>query len=214
MKIILKSWQIRILKLITLGCSVLPTLWVLGDIKRNFASGSAIGIVSDGFLLLVALYVFGMTFSLLYTGGMAAGIVDSLLYPRRCLKAPPVITTRQKGLIARKEYLLAETELCEMRLAHPDSADVALMLAELHASVFGSPETAVSDIAYYIRHRKLRYNNLHLTMAMRCADFMMKFTTADQAAEFLQKESRTLLVYTARERNVMRLRAESLTNEF
>ncbi len=214
MKLNLANWQIQILKLIILGCSALPILWVLGDIRRNFTGGSAIGIVGDGFLLVFAFYIFGMTFSLLYAGGMATGIVDFLLYPRRCLKTPPVITTRQKGLIARKEYLLAETELCEMRLHHPDSADVALMLAELHASAFEFPETAVSDIDYYIRHRKLRYNALHLTMAMRCADFMMKFTTPAQAAEFLQKESRTLLVYTARERNVMRLRAESLTNEF
>ena len=213
MKIILANWQIQILKLLILGCSVLPVLWVCGDLKRNFTGGSVFGVIGDGFLLLVALYIFGITFSLLYAGGMATGIVDFLLYPRRCLKAPPVITTRQKGLIARKEYLLAETELCEMRLRHPDSADVALMLAELHASVFESPETAVSDIAYYLRHRKLRYNNLHLTIAMRCADFMMKYTTAAPAAEFLQKESRTLLVYTARERKVMRLRAESLTDE-
>ena len=75
MKIILANWQIQILKLLILGCSVLPVLWVCGDLKRNFTGGSVFGVIGDGFLLLVALYIFGITFSLLYAGGMATGIV-------------------------------------------------------------------------------------------------------------------------------------------
>ncbi len=214
MKFILANWQIRILKLLILAISVIPLIWVIGNIKDNFVAGSQLGIVADGFLLVGALYIFGMAFSMLYSGNIATGMINFLLYPQRYLPKAPVITTRQKGLIAQRQYQLAETELCEMRLEHPDSPDVAMMLAELHASAFESPETAVEDIRYYISNRTLHYNKLHLTLSMRCADFLQQLGRTGEAAEFLRKESGLLLVYTARERKVLRQRAESLADEF
>lgn len=204
--------QIQVLtKSAALAISFLPTLWVINDIKHNFAEQSRLGIVGDGFLLLGSLYLFGMTASWLYTGNIATSLVDFLLYPRRHLKAPPVIITRQKGLIANKEYVLAETELCEMRLEHPESPDVALLLADLHAGdYFRSPETAVADILYFCNHRRLRWDKQNLQIAIRCSDYYRMLGKHDEAFEFLASEVKKKFIYTPRERATIAERANAI----
>ena len=116
----------------------MPLIWVISDMFHNFHRGSQVGIVGDGFLLVVALYLFGISGSLLYSGSMARNFTDFFFYPRHYLKIPPVITTRQKGLIAAKKYQLAEKELGELRAEHPYSPDVALMIADLHFETFNT----------------------------------------------------------------------------
>lgn len=212
MKIILSRNQINILKFSALILSALPLVFTVIDIFDNFNAGSQIGVVGDGFLLVASLYLFGITGSLLYTGNMATGITDFLFYPRRYLKTPPVITTRQKGLISAKQYELAEKELCEMRLEHPESPDVALMLAELHAGIYQAPEVAIADILYYMEHRRWRYHNLNLTLTMRCADFYQQLGRFAKAADLLRRESVRKLVYTERERTVFSARAEAISD--
>lgn len=202
-------------KLATLAISFLPTLWVIKDIKINFAAQSQLGIVGDGFLLLASLYLFGMTASYLYTGNIATSLTDFLFYPRRHLKAPPVITTRQKGLIAHKEYILAEAELCEMRLEHPESPDVALMLAELHAgNYFRSPETAIADILYFCKHRRLRWDKHNLQIAIRCSDYYRTIGNYDEAFEFLASEAEKKFIYTRRERRTIIERANAIAEKY
>lgn len=140
---------------------------------------------------------------------MARGVVDFLLYPRNYLKEPPVVISRQKGLIANGEYQLAETELCEMRMARPAAPEVALLLAELHAVHFRSPETAVGDIVYYLSRRKFRHHPLNLTIMLRYADFQQELGEFAEAADLLKHESGRLL-YTARERKVLAERSAAL----
>ena len=200
----------KILKFGTLFLSALPTLWVVCDIYDNFKSGSQIGVVGDGFLLVMALYIFGVTGSILYSGDMARNITDFLFYPRRYLKFPPVITTRQKGLIAAKKYQLAESELLKMRTDHPYSPDVALMLAELHFEALNNPENAIADILHYQQHRQLRYHHLNLRIALRCADFYIAVNKAAEAVEMLEKELEVIFVYSKRERGVLQQRADSI----
>lgn len=206
----LSDTQIKILKFCTLLLSAAPLIWVICDIFDNFHAKSQIGVVGDGFLLVFALYLFGITGSLLYSGGMARSLTDFLFYPRHYLKIPPVITTRQKGLIAAKKYQLAEKELIELRAEHPYSPDVALMLADLHFETFLSPETAIADILYYQQHRRLRYHHLNLRIALRCADFYMQLDKPQDAVEMLKKECGVIFVYSNRERNVLLQRAEAI----
>ena len=215
MKILLPPAVIRIAKFATLVISFLPTVWVIFDIADNFNARSQIGVVGDGFLLVATLYLFGMTASWLYAGNIATSFTDFLLYPRRHLKAPPVITTRQKGLIASKNFLLAEAELCELRLAHPESPDVALMLADLHASpFFQSPETAIADILYYCQHRRLRWNKLNLQIAIRCSDYYRMLGMYNDAFEFLASEVNQNFIYTRRERNTIADRANAIASMY
>lgn len=206
----LSDTQIKFLKLGTLFASAAPLIWVICDIYDNFNAKSQIGVVGDGFLLVFALYLFGITGSLLYSGDMARSLTDFLFYPRHYLKIPPVITTRQKGLIAAKKYQLAQNELIELRAEHPYSPDVALMLADLHFENFNSPETAIADILYYHSKRRLRYHHLNLRITLRCADFYTQLGKPQDAIELLKKECGVIFVYSKRERNVLLQRAEAI----
>ena len=209
----LSAIQIKILKFCALLVSALPTLWVVLDIYDNFSSNSAIGVVGDGFLLVFTLYLFGITGSLLYSGSMATSLTDFLFYPRHYLKAPPVITTRQQGLIAANKFQLAEKELFELRDKNPASPEIALMIADLHAGTFASPETAIADVLYYQRYRRLRYHQLNLQLAMRCTDFYTILNRHGEAVEMLEKELTIPFIYTRRERDVLRKRINVLSKQ-
>ena len=211
MQITLSNTQKQILKFGILLLSLIPTLTVFSDLCKNFNSGAAIGVLADAFALVFTLYVFGITASALYSGNMASGLVDFLLYPKKYLKVPPVITSRQKGLIARKQFETAEKELQTMRDKHPASPDAALLLAELHAGAYNDPGTAVADILYYHQKRRWRYHHLNLTITMRCADFYTALGDTENARNLLQKESRANFVYTARERQVLISRLNNLS---
>ena len=186
--------------------SALPMIWVFNELWTNFKNGSVFGVVADGFFLLGALYLFGGTASALYAGNIAAGFTEFLLYPRRHLKVPPVITARQKGLIYEGKYIQAEQELLLLREQNPAAPEVALLLAELHAVNFNSPEAAVADIRSYLKKRRLRHHPLNLTILLRCADFMQQSYLYGEAAELLSRESGRP-GYTARERTVLGERA-------
>ena len=208
----LSDTQIKFLKLCTLFASAMPVVWIVCDIRDNFNAESRVGIVGDGFLLVFALYLFGITGSLLYSGNMAVSFTDYLFYPRHYMKIPPVITTRQKGLISAKKYQLAEKELIELRTEHPYSPDIALMLADLHADAFASTATAIADILYYHRHRRFRHHHLNLRITLRCVDFYILLGDPQSAIELLEKESHVLLVYTKRERAVLQMRADAISD--
>ena len=208
----LSDTQIKFLKLCTLFASAMPVVWIVCDIRDNFNAESRVGIVGDGFLLVFALYLFGITGSLLYSGNMAVSFTDYLFYPRHYMKIPPVITTRQKGLISAKKYQLAEKELIELRSEHPYSPDVALMLADLHFENFNSPETAIADILYYHSKRRLRYHHLNLRITLRCADFYTQLGKPQDAIELLKKECGVIFVYSNRERNVLLQRADAISD--
>ena len=196
-------------KLAILFLGAVPLILALDGLVGSVRNGSVTGVLACAFTLVPALYIFGMTASCLYSGAMARGVADFLLYPRNYLKEPPVVISRQKGLIANGEYQLAETELCEMRMARPAAPEVALLLAELHAVHFRSPETAVGDIVYYLSRRKLRHHPLNLTMMLRYADFQQELGEFAEAADLLKHESGRLL-YTARERKVLAERSAAL----
>ena len=214
MKIRFSNSQINFFKFLGFLISLIPLCFTVIDLCKNYQNASAAGVVIDGVFLLVSLYIAGITGSILYTGNMATNFVDFIFYPRRYLKTPPVITTRQRGLISARQYAQAESELCDMRLEHPESPDVALMLAELHASeAYRSPETAIADILYFFRHRRLRYHRLNLTLTMRCADFYQKLGYHDEAFDLLAKEAHRKLLYTLRERTVLADRANTILEE-
>lgn len=211
MQIIFSNTQKQVLKFGILLLSLTPTIMICCDLYKNYKSGSAAGIVLDGFSMVVALYVFGITGSILYSGNLATGVVDFLLYPKKYLKVPPVITSRQKGLIARRQFETAENELLIMRAQHPESPDVALLLAELHAGHYRDCQTAIDDILFYHRKRRWRYHHLNLTLTMRCADFYTAINETGAAIQLLQKETQAKFVYTARERQVLIDRLHSLS---
>lgn len=209
----LSETQVRILKFCTLLASAIPVLLVITDIYDNFNRNSAIGVIGDGFLLVGALYLFGITGSLLYSGSMATNFIDFLFYPRHYLKAPPVITSRQQGLIAAKKFQLAEKELFELRDNNPASPEVALLIADLHAEAFSSKDAAIADILYYQRHRRLRYHQLNLQLTMRCVDFYSTLNRWGEAAEMLKRELTVPFVYTKRERDVLHRRLSALLQQ-
>ena len=196
-------------KLLILFLGAVPLILALDGLAGACRRGSIIGVLASAFTLVPALYIFGMTASCLYSGTMARGLVDFLLYPRNYLKEAPVVISRQKGLIANGEYQLAESELCEMRMQRPAAPEVAMLLAELHAVHFRSPETAVGDIVYYLSKRKFRHHPLNVSMMLRYADFQQELGQFTEAAELLKRESGRLL-YTQRERKVLAERSAAL----
>lgn len=190
-----------------LGC--LPLILAIFSMKHSIGSNSPAGVIGGGFFLLGALYIFGYTASFLYSGTIATNLVDFLLYPRALLKAPPVILSRQKGLIANGLYKEAESELCELRLTNPAAPELALLLAELHARHFNAPDAAVADIEYYLSVRKHRYHASNAVMLLRYADFQQQLDNGAVAAQLLKLEAQKM-IYTSRERKLLRQRVQLL----
>lgn len=205
--------QVKFFKLIILFIAASPLVLVVMDMRRAYSANSALGVAANGFMLLMALYLFGTVASLLYSGNIATGIIDLIFYPRHYLKAPPVMTSRQQGLIATQKFQLAEKELFELREKHPSSPEVAQLLAELHAGAFKSPETAIADILFYRRKRRLRYHQLNLHLSMRCADFYVENNQLPEAVDFLTGELSVPFICTKREREVMQKRIAALQQQ-
>ena len=101
-----------------------------------------------------------------------------------------------------------------MRREYPESPDVAMMLAELHAGIWKSPETAIADIEYYFKHRRWRYHKLNHIMAMRCADYYQQLGQYDEAFDLLDRESGKKIVYSPRERQAMCDRANAIADTY
>ena len=200
-------WQIKIVKLIILIISFLPTVWICTWI---FQSKSVLSVLSYAPLLVVSLYFYGIVASLLYSGTFAGNFTDFLFYPRYYLKTPPVITTRQHGLITAGKYELAEKELFELREKNPASPEVTILLGDLHAGIFNDPQQGIADIMFFRRKRHLRHHELNLQIMMRCTDFLLAANQIAQAVELLESEIKIPFVYTKRERNVLRRRIEIL----
>ena len=200
-------WQIKIVKLIILIISFLPTVWICTWI---FQSKSVLSVLSYAPLLVVSLYFYGIVASLLYSGTFAGNFTDFLFYPRYYLKTPPVITTRQHGLITAGKYELAEKELFELREKNPASPEVTILLGDLHAGIFNDPQQGIADIMFFRRKRHLRHHELNLQIMMRCTDFLLAANQPAQAVELLESEIKIPFVYTKRERNVLRRRIEIL----
>lgn len=206
-KICIPRWLTSLLKFAALILSSLPSVYIFAEILRNKSNLSALGYA---FMLLPALYFFGITFACLYSGNMAFGIIDFLLYPRRFAKTPPIITARQKGLIAAKKYQLARTELLNMRAKAPASPDVTWLLVELNSTIFNHCQQASMDILFYCKHRSLRYHRFNLRMALRYADFQQQLNQLPEAVRFLRQEASNCFCYTARERKLLLQRAEAI----
>ncbi len=206
-------WQIKVFKFFILILSFVPTLLVCTDIYRAYDANSMIGVASNGFLLMGSLYLFGYTGSYLYSGNIAGSFTDFLFYPRYYLKTPPVITTRQHGLITAGKYELAEKELFELREKNPASPEVTILLGDLHAGIFNDPQQGIADIMFFRRKRHLRHHELNLQIMMRCTDFLLAANQPAQAVELLESEIKIPFVYTRRERNVLRRRIEILKTQ-
>ena len=203
----------KILKFVVLLISVFPTLCVavrIADCANKMDFG---GVISNGFMLLGALYLFGMTASALYSGTMATSFVDFLLYPRNYLRTAPVIVSRQKSLIVKGQYALAEAELVELREENPAAPEVALLIAELHARHFNAPDVAVMDIYYYFSRRKLRRHPLNFKIIMRCVELLSQMGREPEAAELLRREISMVLLYSAWERCQLQERVEMISNQ-
>jgi hypothetical protein len=185
-------------------------VWVCTGI---FQSKSVLSVLSYAPLLVVSLYFYGIVASLLYSGTFAGNFTDFLFYPRYYLKTPPVITTRQHGLITAGKYELAEKELFELREKNPASPEVTILLGDLHAGIFNDPQQGIADIMFFRRKRHLRHHELNLQIMMRCTDFLLAINQPAQAVELLESEIKIPFVYTKRERNVLRRRIEILKTQ-
>ena len=200
----------KILKFVILLISVFPTLYCAVEIAGYAHNGNVGGVLSTGFMLLGALYLFGMTASALYSGAIATSFVDFLLYPRNYLRAAPVIVSRQKSLIAKGQYALAETELLALREENPAAPEVALLIAELHARHFDAPDVAVLDIYYYFSRRRLRRHALNFQIVMRCVELLSQMGRVPEAAELLRREVQMVMLYSDWERCQLQERFERI----
>ena len=193
-------------RLIIIGlCSILPLHFFLGMLKAD----NQARVITDGVFLLGALYLYGLIASALFSGPAARTLVDFILYPRRYLKKAPPILSRQMGLIARKCYKEAEMELLDLRQKYKSSPEIALMLADLHASGFNAPEAALMDCRFYFKHRNWRYNELNLPIALRYADWQTQLGRKTEASEFLSREIKNSF-YPRAEKKALLSRAASL----
>ena len=195
---------------------LLKILFFLGSgalvayVARGMCGASnQLSVVIDGFFLLSALYLFGISASLLFAGSAATALTDFMLWPRKYLKTPPVPLSRQQGLIAAGKYEQAECELLELRADHPASPEIALMLAELHGDVFGEIDAALSDCEYYFQNRKFRYNPLNLELCLRRADWLCAAGRADEAERLLEEESKRFF-YSVPDRNGLKKRLSAV----
>ena len=177
--------------------------------RSMFGAGNPLVVVIDGFFLLPALYLFGISSTLLFAGPVGNTLTDFMLYPRKYLKTPPVPLSRQQGLIAAGEHEKAECELLELRGDHPASPEIALMLAELHGDVFGDIEAALADCEYYHRKRKFRYNPLNLEPCLRRVDWLCAAGREEEAEALLEEESKRFF-YSVPDRNGLKKRLSAL----
>jgi len=206
MKIKIPDGVILLLKLLFfLGSGALAAYTALS----MFRAGNPLLVVIDGFFLVPALYLFGISASLLFAGSVGNSLADFMLYPRKYLKVPPVPLSRQQGLIAAGEHEKAECELLELRADHPASPEIALMLAELHGDVFGDTDAALADCEYYFKCRQFRYNPLNLELCLRSVDWLCAAGRADEAERLLEEESMRFF-YSGPDRNGLKKRLSAL----
>ena len=177
--------------------------------RSMFGGSNPLSVVLDGFFLVPALYLFGISSTLLFAGPAGTAVADFMLWPRKYLKVPPVPLSRQQGLIAAGKYEQAECELLELRGDHPASPEIALMLAGLHGDVFGDIEAALADCEYYHRKRKFRYNPLNLELCLRRVDWLCAAGKADEAVHLLEEESKRFF-YSVPDRNGLKKRLSAL----
>jgi len=177
--------------------------------RSMFGGSNPLSVVLDGFFLVPALYLFGISSTLLFAGPAGTAVADFMLWPRKYLKVPPVPLSRQQGLIAAGKYEQAECELLELRGDHPASPEIALMLAGLHGDVFGDIEAALADCGYYFKTRKFRYNPLNLELCLRCADWLCAAGKEDEAERLLEAEAKRFF-YSVPDRNGLKKRLSAL----
>lgn len=177
--------------------------------RGMFGDSNPLSVVIDGFFLVPALYLFGISATLIFAGPVGNTLADFMFYPRKYLKVPPVPLSRQQGLIASGKHEKAECELLELRADHPASPEIALMLAELHGDVFGEIDAALSDCEYYFQNRKFRYNPLNLELCLRRADWLCAAGRADEAERLLEEESKRFF-YSVPDRNGLKKRLSAV----
>lgn len=177
--------------------------------RSMFGGSNPLSVVLDGFFLLPALYLFGISSTVLFAGPAGTRLADFMFYPRKYLKVPPVPLSRQQGLIAAGEHAKAECELLELRAAHPASPEIALMLAELHGDVFQDIDAALIDCEYYFKNRKFRYSPLNLELCLRRVDWLCAAGKADEAEHLLEEESKRFF-YSVPDRNGLKKRLSAL----
>ena len=206
MKIKISDGVILLLKILFFLGSTALAVYVA---RGMFSARNPLLVVIDGFFLLPALYLFGISSTLLFAGPAGNALTDFMLWPRKYLKVPPVPLSRQQGLIVAGEHEKAECELLELRADHPASPEIALMLAELHGDVFGDTDAALADCEYYFRCRKFRYSPLNLELCLRRVDWLCAAGRPEEAERLLEEESKRLF-YSVPDRNGLKKRLSAL----
>ena len=152
------------------------------------ASGSPALAIGGGFMLYGTLLLFGKVCSLLYSGSIANGLTDFLLFPKRYLKRAPVIVSRQQGLITRGDYRQAENELLQLQQKHPDSPEVTELLSQLYMEKLHAPDKAQEVLLNYFQNRKQTEEKANLRLALRLTDMLQRNYGAATAGAFLKQE--------------------------
>ena len=210
----MKAYEKKSLRfLFTLALTIVSGAWGIWLIYAMLHTNSSAMVIADGCCLLAALYLFGLSFSYTFSGTVADNLTDFLLYPKRYLKKSPPLLSRQQGLIKKGAFELAELELINQRQNFKGSPELALMLAELHATDMQDPEGAVADCHFYFAHRNWRYHELNLTILLRYADWQTQLGNCAEALEQLTRDSRAGF-YPAVEKEAIRKRIESLRKQF
>ena len=205
-------------RLFTVTCLLafaFPALYVITAIRRTAATGDpSLGtraeIVGYGFFLVASFYLFGLYCSWKFSGAMGTSFADFLFYPRKYLKTPPVILSRQQGLISTKRYQEAELELLELRGNLPGSPEISWMLITLHTDIFRDIESAIADCRFFLLHRKWRWHELNLPILLRYADLLCQTGQIKEARKILRKESKASF-YSPNERKAIKSRLEAVT---
>ena len=166
-------------------------------------------VVIEGLFLLGELYLFGMMSSWVLAGPLGDGLTDFLLYPRRYLKAPGVILSRQQGLIASGQYQQAECELLQLRAETPHSPEITRMLLELHGDIMLDGDAAFADCRYYFQYRRFRFHPFNVEICLRYADLLCLAGIPEEAVKLLRAESRRFF-YSQPDRKSLKNRLSAL----
>lgn len=202
----LSNKTILTLKVIISLSTIIPILYILHKMATatNFA-----GVVMYGFYLLAFVYLFGCTFSFMFTGTFATNFVDFLLYPKQYLKEAPIILSRQEGLITFERYNEAEEELLSLQKEKPATPEVVMLLSKLHYAYLNNYPAAIKDFEYYFRHRKFRYNPFNIQILFTYIEYLLELQEIDKAIKVLQKEQ-YLFLYSRMERKAIKSRLSAI----
>ena len=187
-------------------------LWKFFEDLRTIKGGSyaALGPIM---MAVIGLAAAGLCAGLIFgqIGGDVAGawFADLMLYPRKFLGKPPVLTSHAQGLIKLHEYRDAEHELQDIVRVHPDDRQAALLLGQLYLDHLRDYPAAETGAAAYLARATRRAERGDLDLVNLCVDACLEMSRPRDALRYLEIELGRS-DYSDLERSVMLSRRDAL----